>query len=70
MVEIPDTSPIGFLDNHWRRRRVTVYEHPTDAGMVITVGVPFDGGPPVVCEERKEGWERTISMWPRTAVYR
>jgi hypothetical protein len=42
----------GTFKNNWRRRTVSVYKHPTyPNSVVITVGVPMDGGEPVICEE-------------------
>lgn len=32
---------IGTFRNEWRQRTVYIYNHPTDAGCVVTCGVPF-----------------------------
>ena len=47
-----------MLDNKWRQRKVSVYQHPLFHDRVITVGVPFDGGGAIICDENK-------SLWPR-----
>ena len=68
-IEIPKTPPIGRLKNNWRRRHVLVYDHPDDPDKVISVGVPFDGGPDVVCEEPREAYARVIAAYPKTVTY-
>jgi hypothetical protein len=44
------------FQNNWRQRYVTVYQHPDDNNMVISVGIPFNGGGATICEETKEAY--------------
>jgi hypothetical protein len=67
--QIPDTPIIGILFNNWRQRRVTVHAHPADDSLVVSVGRPFDGSAPVICEEPKANWTRVLSLHPEVAVY-
>ena len=64
-----DTPVIGLLRNEWRRRHVTVLAHPSDPEKVISVGVPFGGGEPIVCEEPRAADARAIAKYPREDVY-
>jgi len=66
---IPTTPPIGRLWNNWRKRDVIVYDHPTEKDMVVTVGFPYNGGEPVVCNELRANWRRVIEMFPEVAEY-
>ena len=68
-MEIPTTPVIGRLDNKWRRRKVSVHEHPSDPTRVISVGLRYDGGDPVVCEEPRCYYEREIKAFPRELIY-
>lgn len=68
-VRLPTTPVIGRLNNKWRQRRVVVHEHPTDPGMVVSVGYPYGGGNPVVCEEPRSYFEREIKAFPRELIY-
>ena len=45
---------LGRFINEWRQRTVAIYEHPTNAFKVITVGRPFDGGKAIECEEYRK----------------
>jgi hypothetical protein len=60
---------IGLLDNKWRQRRVTVYDHPTNPDMVISVGQPYDNSEAIVCVEPREEYTRVINLYPKTAIY-
>jgi hypothetical protein len=62
---------IGRLKNNWRQRDVTVYDHPTNPNMVVSVGVPFGSSEKdaVVCVEEREAFARVINLYPKTATY-
>jgi cephalosporin-C deacetylase-like acetyl esterase len=60
---------IGKLKNNWRERTVSVRQHPTDPQKVVSIGVPFGGGAPIVCEEGADGYAREIAMYPLTCDY-
>ena len=66
----PKTPVIGRLRNDWRQRHVTVYDHPTDPDQVISVGVPFDGSKPIVCEEPRSAYREVIAHYPKLYVYK
>lgn len=61
---------IGFLDNQWRQRKVTVYSVPHDAGIVVSVGIPYDGSAPIICVEDKSLYLNCIQVFPEAYVYR
>ena len=68
-MNAPKANVIGVLRNNWRGRLVTVYE-TNDPTKVRTVGVPLDGkGPTVDVIEDRQAWERTIALFPKTAIY-
>lgn len=48
--------------NNWRQRNIVLYEHPRDAGKVISDGVTFDGSMRVISEESREDWARELSQ--------
>jgi len=52
-------SIIGTFNNNFRRRRVTLFTHDRK-DTVYSVGEPFDGGEPVICEEAKSFYTRQI----------
>lgn len=57
--------PLMFtVQNNWRQRNVTVYEHPSDAGKVVSVGISFDQRMVVIAEETREEWARQIEELP------
>ena len=57
-----ETWPLLFtVRNNYRERTVTVYNHPTDTELLITVGKPFDGGGPAICWERKSDWRSSLA---------
>jgi len=66
---------IGILRNNWRQRLVYVYAIPGDTEHVRSVGWPIENGvvrkdvAPVDCVENIDAWQRTISLFPKTAVY-
>ena len=66
--EIKALDCIGHLRNNWRQRDCWVYKHE-DPKKVYSIGYPFNGGKPVVCEEDIQGWDRTIGIFPGTAIY-
>ena len=64
------TARIGVLRNNWRGRLVYVHAHPTDPQKVVSIGHPLSGGGEViVCVEDRSGFERTIGLFPQTAIY-
>lgn len=67
--DVINTPIIGLLRNNWRRRHVVVYNHPSDAAKVVSVGHPYDGGEPIVCVELRTEYARVINMYPDEAVY-
>lgn len=68
-MPLPNTPVIGFLDNRWRRRHVTIHEHPDNPGLCISVGRPYAGGDPIICEEPRTAFARAIAAYPQTVVY-
>jgi hypothetical protein len=56
-----DLPILCIINNKWRERIVTVYAHPINPEMVISIGVPFDPRREVVpCEETLVAWRREI----------
>lgn len=60
---------IGLLKNNWRQRHVTIYDHPTNPEMVVSVGVPFNNTEQIVCVEERTAYARVISRYPETVTY-
>lgn len=58
---------IGFMNNKWRRRFVTIYEHP-DPQTVYTVGISDDGTVTKTIEP-KERFHNAISIFPKAYIY-
>ncbi len=58
-------TKLGTFRNNWRERIVTLYEHPTDANMVISVGESvhkdqMGRATEFVCEERRGDYQRQL----------
>jgi hypothetical protein len=51
---------IGRFKNNWRQRYVSLYPHPTDSLKVVSVGTPFDGSDPIICEEQRSAYGRQL----------
>ena len=49
----PFEHAIGRFTNRWRQREVYIFAHPSDPARVITVGYPFAGGAPMICDEAR-----------------
>ena len=55
-------APLFEIKNNWRQRQVKVYKHPFDDNLLVTVGFPFAGGEPVVCEEEREIYRHNLRV--------
>lgn len=61
---------IGYLKNNWRQRDVSIYQHPRDPELVVTVGVPRCANPMrVVTVEHKSAYAQAIAKFPDVAIY-
>jgi hypothetical protein len=67
--DVRKLDTIGFQNNQWRQRNVTVYQHPINADKVVTVGESFDDTKVFICEEYKDDWKNCIRKFPRTDVF-
>jgi hypothetical protein len=53
--EVLATLPVlGETVSSWRRRRITLYAHPTDADRLISIGHTFDGSMVVIADDDRE----------------
>lgn len=59
-IDYTKLKKIGTYRNNWRERDVTLYEHPTDAARVISVGVGIHNGKEVVCDESRADYRRQL----------
>lgn len=57
LEQIKKLPVLKTFKNDWRQRYVTVYQHPDNNNMVISVGIPFNGGGATICEETKENYQ-------------
>ena len=64
----PLAEAIGKFRNEWRQREVYIFANPNDATMVVTVGYPFDGSTPVICDEPRAAVAEYIGTFDK--VYR
>lgn len=64
---------IGALRNNWRRRHVSVHQHPTNPNLVVTIGIPFDKPTDqnlfIVVVETADDYTQAIRRWPNIAIY-
>jgi hypothetical protein len=67
--DVRKLDAIGFQNNQWRQRNVTVYQHPINVDKVVTVGESFDDTNIIICEESKDNWQNCIRKFPRTDVF-
>jgi hypothetical protein len=61
----PWLTMIAMVKSTWRMRDITVYEHPYDPLMVVSIGVPFGGGEPIPCLDMRVDWQREIDHYAR-----
>lgn len=64
---LPD--PIGYLDNQWRQRKVTIYQVADCPELVVSVGVHYTLGAQVIVQEAKTLYESTIAKFPSEEVF-
>jgi hypothetical protein len=55
------TTAFGSFRNFWRNRTVTVYAHPTDADLLITVGRDMVGPQYYVCAELRSAYTHRLA---------
>lgn len=58
--QIDEMPVLLTLRNNWRQRTVVVHPHPIKPESLITVGVPFQGGEAVICEESRRDWSSNL----------
>lgn len=56
-----DFVKIATIENRWRERNVTIYKHPHDDFLVLTVGISFNNEITYVCEEPVDNYTNVIS---------
>jgi hypothetical protein len=60
--DVKNYKLLGAYNNYWRKRRVEVYEHPSDPSKIVTVGYPMPNNEihsePIVCVESYDGTVR------------
>jgi hypothetical protein len=54
--------PIKKGKNNWRKRNITLYEHPRDMRKVVSEGISFDGKLRIIAEESLNDWSRELSQ--------
>jgi hypothetical protein len=54
--------------NNWRRRNITLHQHPEQPDSVLSVGITFDGKMKVIAEEGKVLWMRALDCASRGEV--
>lgn len=60
---------LGHSVSKWRQRNNTLYQHPTDAERIISVGVTFDGSMKVICDDDRNAWGRELDYAAHGKVY-
>jgi hypothetical protein len=69
---IESCKQIGCIQNNWRQRTVSVYEHPVLKECVFSIGRPFASGDLngiVICVELKSDYDRAIYLYPTVEIY-
>ena len=51
--QIKSHEKIGFFKNNWRQRNVSLYAHPDNDEVVITIGEDYDGAKTIIVAETK-----------------
>jgi hypothetical protein len=59
----PLDEAIGRFRNEWRQRDVYIFANPNDADQVVTVGYPFTGAAPIICDEARSLYARYIGRF-------
>jgi len=49
-------------ENNWRKRTIVLREHPSDADLLVSDGITFDGSMQVLCTEKRSEWDRELEQ--------
>lgn len=69
LAEIRTFPKLGTTVNKWRGRNIDLYQHPSRADHVISVGITFDGEMTVVVSEPKTDWATALDYAAHGKVY-
>jgi hypothetical protein len=70
--EIAKFAVLGETVNKWRQRNITLYQHPTETDMVVSVGTIFgqlDYSMTVIAVEPKDAWATALDYAAHGKVY-
>jgi len=67
--DVNELTKLGFTVNKWRKRTITLYQHPTIEDHVISVGVSFDQTFTVVADEPKDVWATALDYAAQGKIY-
>ena len=54
---------LGSFKSNWRRRDVTIHDHPERTEDVVSIGRPFDGSEAIVCVEHRSAYHNEIGRF-------
>jgi hypothetical protein len=60
---------LGETVSLWRKRRITLYAHPSDADRLISIGHTFDGRMIVIAEELRDAWHNALDYIAHGKTY-
>jgi len=47
--------------SEWRRRTITLHQHPEDDNLIVSIGCSWDSDDVVICVETRSDWRRELS---------
>ena len=59
--DIVKLTVLKTVDNQWRSRHITLFQHPQHESKVISVGKSYEGELCVICCDDKAAWRRELS---------
>ena len=68
-TEIAALHQLGTTRSLWRQREILLYQHPTDAALLITVGTTFDRTMRVIVVECKTAYATALEYAHYGKIY-
>ncbi len=69
LEQIATFPVLGTTINTWRGRRITLYAHPTDATLLVSVGTTFRHIMRVICVEPRSAYAQVLAQAAQGKTY-
>lgn len=67
--EIEQFVYLGFTKNNWRGRNVSLYQHPTEPDLLVSVGTTYDQRMTVLAVEPKSSFKIALGYAAHGKIY-